>query len=197
MALLPPGEAFPKPGSYLRYWDGTSRRVKYLYVRDMRGPLVYPRRLGSVAAGGASSKVRFQDLNMSQALNHRAKVYVGFRPGALYRVSQPVATEQLDWDENPVDIDKDLTRVLTYHLSPYDAPTFSVWIAPQNFIGIEGLNITDQALVPEVMIVAAKYWVLDEDREAVELKIPEEVLGQLRKGLLPSIPISFGGTMNA
>jgi len=185
--LLPSTVAFPEPGQYVRYWNNTEHRYVYERLVERAFPLMYPRRLGSVAPGGKTALLQLREIDPSATLKHRYMAYIGVRPGALYYLNHPYDVEQLRWDVGIQEIDRDSTGWISYEESPYDAPTKYIWIRPAGFPGVTAINIESQVSTPEILIVAAKYLVLEEK------DLEQEVLDRLRHDMLASLYISFGG----
>ena len=55
MGLLPPTVTFPVPDTYVKYWDYSQRNWRYLHLVERDLPLVYDKRIASVAPGSKSS----------------------------------------------------------------------------------------------------------------------------------------------
>lgn len=192
MSYLP---SFPEPGSYLRYWDIGSHRTQFLELVDKRGPLTYNRRLGSLASGASSSLITLPDLEPDRRLSHRYMVYIGVKPGAFLRLWHPYDFEQYNWDKAPQDISRDVTRKITYRESPAEKPTISFWVEPGRYPGVIAVNVMERTIIPEVVFVAAKYRVKEENPPIPENAIDQATLDQLRTGAIPSMPVYFGGEL--
>lgn len=188
MPLVPVSAGFPASGTYLRYMDSAVKQYRFMRLMERQLPLLYPRRLGSVASGSTTSDVSLDELNPSKEKKHRYLVYMGVGPGARYYVWHPFDVKILKWDETPIeDVAPDLTAHLTYEESPLDAPTFPMWIEPDRYPLINAKNISDHTIVPEVFFLGCKYVVkLQEDLSQVEL-------AELQQEKRPYLPISFGG----
>ena len=187
MAFLPSQLAFPEPGRYLRFFSAQNREIAYLRLMEREFPLLYPRRLGSVAPGGRTSLMVLSELNPGEDKSHRFMAYGGVRPGAFYYLFHPYDSQRLQWDERVTQIDRESTGRITYEESPYDVPTVSIWIDHDRYPGIDAINTMNRSSIPEILIVAAKYRVLEQK------DILPETLELLKKGIISSLPVSFGG----
>ena len=104
----------------------------------------------------------------------------------------PYDVKSLKWDETSSDIliiDEDLTAVITYETSPYEYPTKAIGISRDRFPAIQAKNISDVALHPEVVFIAALYVVREHD------ELSEEELSRLQSGAIRSHPWDFGGEL--
>lgn len=188
MAYLPATVTFPEPGTYVRYWDQVEKRYKFLRLVERDFPYVYPRRLSTVAPGGKTSRLQLREIRADKVKKHRYMAYVGVQPGAYYYIFNPYDVENLRWDEQIDDIDRDMTGWISYEESPYDAPTKFFWVQPQQFPAVEAINVHSASINPEIIVIAAKYQVLEEsDLDPVTLE-------KLRTEVISSIQISFGGS---
>lgn len=186
---LPSTVQFPEPGTYVRWFDLTERQFKYGRLLERAFPLVYPRRLGSLAAGAQyTNDSIFKDLNPSSAKKHRYLAYLGVSDGARFYVLHPFDVATLRWDKDPPD-DIDALDVgwISAQGSPLYAPTFSIWIEPDRYPAINALNMTSTTMSPSVIWWAARYLFQEEE------ELQPTVLQQLLAGQLPWVPISFGG----
>lgn len=190
MPYLP---SFPEPGEYLRYWDVQNKGTQYLELIAVEGPLVYPVRFPSISAGASGSLQTLGDLEPDRRLSHRYCAYIGVRPGLLVRLYHPYTTPQNQFDKKPEDINFDLTRVLSYQNSPAEKPTKFIWIAPGAYPGFEFINVMERTITPEISIVVAKFRVKEEEPIEKVNTIAPETLERLRRGTIPSLPVSFGG----
>ena len=68
-----------------------------------------------------------------------------------------------------------------------DAPTFSIWIQPEQFPGVEAINLTRASITPEIKVVAAKYLVQEQG------EFQPAVLEALMLERIASRPVVFGG----
>lgn len=196
MAYLPPSVTFPIPGEFLRYYDMSAKRTKVLQLADVRAPLVYPIRLGSVAPGATTGLTLLQDLNPSRQLSHRYMAFIGVRPGAYYRLKHPADFEQYQFDSRPQFQTFDMTRRISYMESPYDRPTVSIWIEPDRTPAVEAINCLSRNSSPEIMVIVAKYRVLEEPGtpgvDKANMMAPSTV-DDVISGRIPSYPVYFGG----
>lgn len=187
MPLPPARELIPEAGTYLRYWNQRDKQWSFLQLVDQEGPIVYPRRMSSLAvAARSTSVVTFRDLNPSADKAHRYLLFLGVSPGFLYRVFQPFDTQRLMTDVRPQDVNIDVTGNLTYQESPYDAPRYSMWVEPDRFPAIDALNIQDVSGVPAWIAMTYKFKVL------VQGELSSELIGQLQSGQIASKPVNFG-----
>lgn len=187
MPLLPATVRFPEPGSYARFWDADLRRYLFLRLVDREYPLKYPRRLPSVATGAKTSLTIFRETNPSAIKKHIYNAYIGVKPGALFTIYHPSDVKLLSWDESIVEISIDLTASISWEESPYEAPTKSIWMRHDKFPAFEALNVTERVIVPELIIVAAKYLIQEEE------DLDRATVDNLRSGNVPSLHINFGG----
>lgn len=199
---MPITPKFSEPGSFVRYRGSNilddrdlDNKIRYLFLGERVLPLRYPYQFQStdgapVAAGVSTRQFNFRDLDPARGHVYEALLGVGL--GARYQVWHPFDLRQLRWDEKIQDITEDYTAVLEYDDSPYEAPVFRVWIAPnKKFPGIVAQNNTDSlvqggvSIRPRVIWVAAKW--------KVEQVTEPALLEALNAKAVWSQPITFGG----
>ena len=186
MSLVLPKDA-PVPESYIRRWDPDTRQTKYMRLLARRGPLYYPRRYPSVAAGAKGDTIVFDELNPSTAKRHIYLAYPGLSCGFLWNLWHPYNVKQLSWDTDIRDIDEDLVAVLHCEDSPYEAPAYPVWIEHDRYPALVPRNIAGEAKNPAIMWVAYVYQV------AYQEELTERELSSLRNGTIRSFFQDFGG----
>ena len=185
MPIIP---KFPEPGTYCRFYDLTEKVYKYLRLLEVEAPLKYPYRFASLSAGSKRSEAFvFDELNPSDAKKHRFCAYIGVKPGVKLFIWHPYDQKVLKWDEDIEDVSDDDVANIEYEESPYDAPQKSIWIEHDRYPGVLPKNVSNKAMCPEIIFIAAKYLV----KEHRELSV--ETIGKLEEGVIPSIPITFGG----
>lgn len=189
MAFLPVAVAFPEPGQYCRYRDYSKKETRYLYLDERSFPLRFPRRIPSTAPGATSPTVLLMELDPDKTKKHRYMAYIGVRPGALYQLWHPADVQQFVWDNAQLTsgLERDPTVSFTYQESPYESPSLFIWIEPNRTPAIRGINTMQFTTALEIIIIAAKYVVREQD------DLDPTIIARLREGSIPSIPISFGG----
>ena len=178
---------FSKAGEFKKYWDATDKQFHFIRLVEGMGPLVYPRRSPSLSPGGASALLTTEDINPSNNLKHIYEMYLGIRAGLFCYLFHPYTDEQLNWDENPTNIDRDLTRWISYRDSPYECPTVKLWVKQDGYPGLRFINISDVSLRPEYRYVAMAWKFQGED------EMPKPTLEGLRQGVFGADPIRIGG----
>lgn len=178
---------FPEPGEFVRFWDNTDKRYIFRKLIERNMPLVYPRRLGSVAPGVTTNIRIFPDLEPSKTKQHIYKAYLGVKPGFMYYLNHPFSWQLLDFDVAVADIATGFARALTYEEAPYDAPAVELWTDRDKYPAITATNITNKTIVAEVVFILAKYSYLKED------EFPADILDALKNSRYPSTYINFGG----
>ena len=182
---------FPESGSYIRYFDYAEgvRQVKFRRLLWSRAPLTYPRRMASVAAGSKGDALSFSEINPSKDKSHLYLAYLGVKPGLLYQIYHPFDILTLKWDETIRDINDDRTAFISYESSPYEYPTKAIGIEHDRYPGVKAINISERALHPEVIWVAALY--LFKKHE----DLSQDEICRLEQGTLRSHPWDFGGEL--
>ena len=181
---------FPEPGSYIRYFDHTTKAYKYRRLLWRRDPMKYPYRFGSVAAGSSGTAKNFDELNPSETAKHIYLAYLGVKPGFLFTLWHPYDIKNLKWDEDIKDIDEDLTANISYEESPYEFPTKAIGIEHDRYPGVTpNKNISGETKNPEIIWVAAIYLVKEHG------DLSQDELTRLQTGQLRSYPWDFGGEL--
>lgn len=184
-AVLP--KDIPAPESYVRYWDADARETRYMRLLSRRGPLYYPKRYPAVAAGALGAEIVFSELNPSTAKRHIYLAYPGLSKGFLWNLWHPYSIKALAWDEDIRAIEEDLTAVLHYEDSPYEAPAYPVWIQHDRYPMLKPRNVSGESKNPAIMWVAYVYL------RAPQEELTERELSNLRNGTLRSLWSDFGG----
>ena len=177
----------PAPDSYIRYWNPSTRQTEFMRLLTRRGPLTYPRRYAEVAAEAQGPEIVFDELNPSEAKNHIYLAYPGLSKGFLWEVWHPYNIRTLSWDEDITDIDESLTRTLTYEDSPYEAPTYPIWILHDRYSMLRPRNISGETKNPAVNWLAYVYQVIPNER------LTERERSSLLNGTLRSAWVDVGG----
>lgn len=189
MPLVPATVSFPEPGTYIRSWKDSEKRYVFMRLVSRQYPLIYPRRIASLASGAkSSSPLLLREVRPSAAKRHRYMAYIGVRPGAFYYFRYPSTDELGRWDEAITEIDRDSTGYITYEESPIDAPTFQIWLEPETILAVDALNVSSRTITPEIKIIAARYVVLEEK------DLDSMTLDRLRNEDLSSIQVNFSGS---
>ncbi len=189
MPYLPSTVSFPEPGTFVRYWDKQAKQYKFQRLVDRRFPYVYPRRLQSVAPGSTSNLLQLREIDPAENTDHRYMAYIGVKGGHKVQVFHPFDVRLLQWDESITEIDLDQTAFIDYQSSPYEAPSFFIWVEPQKFPAFKAINVTNKTGSAEIIIMAAVYSIQGED------KIQPEILDALKQDKILSLPINYGGTL--
>lgn len=180
---------FPDPGSYIRYWDTTTRTVKYRHTQWRRMPITYDQRFASLAAAATSNPVSLPDIRPSKDKSHIYLAYLGIRPGVMCEVYHPTDAKILKWDEAIDDIDENKTGVIDYRSSPFEFPVFAIGMDYEHYPALKFRNVSGEALNPWISIVAAMYLVVEHE------KLSPDELQRLNDGRLKSYPWDFGGSL--
>ena len=177
----------PAPDSYIRYWNPTTRQTEFMRLLTRRGPLVYSRRYPPVEAEAQGTETIFDELNPSLTKEHIYLTYPGLCKGFLWEVWHPYDVKTLSWDEELIDINEDLTEVLVYEDSPYDSPSYPMWLLHDRYPMLRPRNISGETKNPAVNWLAYVYKVVPNER------LTERERSSLLNGTLRSTYADFGG----
>ena len=184
----------PSSDSYVRYYDYNSNPPgwRYAHLLEGEGPLHYPFRFPSLAAGAKQSNPTTIDeakprVFEPRGTNHLYCALLGLWPGFRYFIYHPYDHKRLMFDERVTDIDEDTTANLVYDDSPHDAPKFTMWISNKLYPAVQPQNIGAKAGRAQVELQITRFRFLQHDL------IPLDVRQRLVTGAIPSRPIIFGG----
>jgi len=180
---------FPDPGTYIKYFDITTKEYRYRRLLWRRTPLTYPLRLPEVAAATKGNTTVCDEINPSEDKKHIYLTYLGVSPGFLYYLWHPFDIKSLKWDEKIEDIEEDLTARISYEQSPYEYPTKAIAIEHDRYCAIQAKNVSGETKTPQVIWICALYVV----KEHTELSGDE--ISRLQSGQLRSYPWDFGGEL--
>lgn len=187
MPILPPAITWPAPGSFVSYWSTELRRPVYMELIDRRVPLVYPRRLASVAPGNKTDLFVLDELDPAVSKRHIYALLIGCYPESLVHLWHPYDVKHGAWDQRITSINENLVATISYAESPHDAPTKSIWVLPDRYPGIEVRNVGRQTAMQRVFIIGAEYSVVFDDELSSDTK------NGLQSGAIPSLPVDVGG----
>ena len=197
---------FAQSGAYLKYYGSnvlvpldTVKRFRYIRLLQSESPLRYPYTFPSLTTDSKSAQVNFSDLD--PASGHIYQAFIGVQPGTRLQIWHPFDTRILNFDTNTSAISADQTAILTHGLSPYEAPSFNVWILPNKlYPGIVAQNATAELLgfpggksiLPQLIWLIASFKV-----EPIEPATHPDIFDMLEKKKIPSTPVMFGGTIRS
>ena len=195
MTIMP---KFEEPGYYIRYYgaridkpaEEPEKKFRYIHLLEREGPLKYPYTFASVAVGSKTDAFTFKELDPST--EHIYQAYLGVVPGVQVYVWHRYDEKILKWDEKIEDINEDDVANITQDESPYDAPSFEIWIAPgKRYPALVCKNVTDRLYQGGASIKPKIIWIVS--KFTFEHVIDPELLDKLVKQKIPSEPITFGG----
>lgn len=187
MGLLPPTASFPESDSYVKYWDYSLRSWRYLHLVERDLPLVYDKRIASVAPGSKSSLAILDELDPSEDKHHVYKFYLGVYPETWVHLFHPFDVKMLMFDERISNINENTVAVIRNEESPSDAPTKSFWVIHERYPGVEVRNVGRRTFTVGVRLLGAKY------RVEYDEEISADTKNKLTSGEVPSLPIGVGG----
>lgn len=177
----------PMPGEYLKYFDNDARAWKYMALVDADGPITYFRRFVAVASGGISDIFRVDDINPRAGDDHVYGLLVGVYPFWAIEINQPTDIRQLSFDRRIEDITDGTTRLLTFLDSPSDNPTKLLWIKLDTQPAFKFRNLGPKSDIAKLLLTGLKYKVLKDE------EISSDVKSKLALGVIPALPVRFGG----
>lgn len=192
---------FAEPGTYVRYFGENLldskdevKKFRYLQLQERDGPLRYPFTFTSTAVDALTSQQIFSDLDPGR--KHVYQAFLGVAPGVRVRVSHPFDVRILRWDQNVAQISDDQTAVLTHGLSPYEAPSYSLWIPPnKRYPALTGQNATADLVMGGKAIKPRVIWIGSVFNYLIVDEAMPDILDKLVKKKVPSLPITFGGSI--
>ena len=179
---------FALPDDYLRFFDQPTRQWQYLHLVEAEGPILYPFRFAALAPGSEQAQgTIFSDLAPDKDSSHIYQAFLGLYPETWYNISHPYNIRRLSLDERVSLISEDIVSLLRYEDSPYDLPTYSLWLDENRFPAIQPRNVGRTTFTPKIEFLLMKF------RVEFDNDLGSDVKGKLQSGDIPSTPINFGG----
>ncbi len=200
----PISPAFREPGSYVRYYGSSitnpqdaAKKFRYVRLLEREDPLRYPYTFPLISVDTKGGQVTFNDLDVAQG--HIYQAFLGVALGTRVQVFAPFDTRLLNFDTSASAISPDETAIVTHGLSPWEAPTFDIWIPPnKQYPALLPINKSQElvmggkSILPQVMFIVANF-----RTESIEQNTQPELFDMLEKKKIYSLPIRMGSTIRS
>ena len=180
-----------KAGFYVRYWNPSTEKFEFHWLKQEENLPAYIFKFDSVAAGENTGYEQVKDLK--PAVRHLYQLLMGFQTACLFYLQVPVGTNLGGTDERRSESSTwPAVGFYTQRMSPFYQPDpvtnfYLAYWDQQYFPAVKAYNPTDKALVPRIRFVGKMF-----ETELITEKDGGDLLERLNKRIIPWTPISIG-----